>query len=98
MTRRRLRKEDGREDSDGRRSKVDEASTKGAEEVERTEPAVLLHSISQLVTMDGGGPGARRGRQMREIGLIEDAAVLIAGGRIVEVGKYARGAAQWMAA
>lgn len=55
-------------------------------EVIRIEPAVLLHRITQLVTMSAG-PGPRRGRQMREIGLIEDAAVLISGGQIAAVGK-----------
>lgn len=62
------------------------ASTKRAE-ASRVEPAVLLHRISQLVTMGGGaGAGARRGRAMREIGVVKDAAVLISGGRIVAVG------------
>jgi imidazolonepropionase len=58
---------------------------KSAEAV-RHEPPVLLHRISQLVTMRGE-PGARRGWQMREIGVIEDAAVLISGGQITAVGK-----------
>jgi imidazolonepropionase len=55
-----------------------------AEEI-RHEPGVLLHRISQLVTMSGA-PGPRRGRQMREIGVIEDAAVLICGGQVTAVG------------
>jgi imidazolonepropionase len=52
-------------------------------------PAVLLHRISQLVTLNAGpeNAGPRRGRQMREVGVIEDAAVLIGGGRIAAVGK-----------
>ncbi len=62
------------------------ARTKVAEDTGANEPAVLLHRISQLVTM-GGEPGQRRGRQMREIGLIEDAAVLISGGQIAAAGK-----------
>ncbi len=55
-------------------------------------PAVLLHRISQLVTLcaESGraeaGSGPRRGRQMREIGVLKDAAVLIVEGRIVAVG------------
>jgi imidazolonepropionase len=51
-------------------------------------PAVLLHRISQLVTLSAGpfNAGPRRGRQMREIGALKDAAVLIAEGRIVAVG------------
>src|SRR6266568_757023 len=60
------------------------ASTKKAEEP-RHNPAVLLHRISQLVTMSGE-PGQRRGRQMREIGVIEDAAVLVRDGKIAAVG------------
>ena len=60
------------------------AATKVKEEI-RHEPGVLLHRISQLVTM-AGEPGARRGRQMREIGVLENAAVLIRGGQIAAVG------------
>src|SRR6266567_6850738 len=60
------------------------ASTKKAEEP-RHNPAVLLHRISQLVTMSGE-PGQRRGRQMREIGVIKDAAVLVRDGKIAAVG------------
>jgi imidazolonepropionase len=75
------------------------AAKKAAEEVRR-EPGVLLHRITQLVTMSATGAapsakqsgehvsdaGPRRGRQMREIGVIKDGAVLIAGGQIVDVG------------
>ena len=50
------------------------------------EAAVLLHRISQLVTM-AGDSGPRRSKAMREIGVIEDGAVLICGGQIVAVGK-----------
>ena len=60
------------------------ASTKGEEEA-RHEPGVLLHRISQLVTM-AGEPGARRGRQMRSIGMMKDAAVLVCSGQIAAVG------------
>jgi imidazolonepropionase len=61
------------------------ARAKIAEQV-RHEPGVLLHRISQLVTMSGA-PKPRRGRQMREIGVIDDAAVLITGGQVTAVGK-----------
>jgi imidazolonepropionase len=66
------------------------AAKKAAEEVRR-EPGVLLHRITQLVTMRGGAiansdVGPRRGRQMREISVVKDGAVLIAGGQIVDVG------------
>lgn len=52
---------------------------------EPAQPAILLHRISQLVTM-AGGSSARRGPAMREIGLIRDGAVLISGGQIVAAG------------
>jgi imidazolonepropionase len=61
-------------------------TSKKSAEVVRQEPVVLLHRISQLVTMSGDG-AARRRHLMREIGVIDDAAVLISGGRIVCVGK-----------
>jgi imidazolonepropionase len=65
--------------------KAKSAVKKGEVEA-RLEPGVLLHRISQLITMSGE-QGARRGRQMREIGVIEDAAVLISGGKVTAVGK-----------
>ncbi len=50
---------------------------------------VLLINIGQLLTLrqpnEHGGP--RRGRELRELGLIEDAAVLCQGGKVVFVGK-----------
>ena len=60
------------------------ASTKRTEEAEH-RPGVLLHRISQLVTM-AGDAGPRRGRQMREVGAMKDAAVLVCGGKIAAVG------------
>ena len=47
-------------------------------------PLLLVHA-TQLVTMRGD-KGARRGEQMREIGVIEDGAVFVSGGKIVAVG------------
>ncbi len=54
---------------------------------------ILLRHISQLVTMcPGQGSaraktnGPRRGLQMREIGVLKDAAVLVVGERIAAVG------------
>ena len=48
---------------------------------------VLLHNISQLVTMHLPAYfGPRRGRALSDIGLIEDGALLISGGRVVSVG------------
>jgi imidazolonepropionase len=46
---------------------------------------LLLVNATQLVTMRGGR-GARRGEQMRAIGVIEDGAVLVSGGKVVAVG------------
>jgi imidazolonepropionase len=53
------------------------------------ETAILLLSIRQLLTLKSGSAiaGPRRGRDLRELGVIEDAAVLCMGGRIVSVGK-----------
>ena len=49
-------------------------------------PALLLTNIGQLLTMQGP-PGPRRGRELAEVGLMEDAAVLCHGGKIVSLGK-----------
>ena len=49
------------------------------------QPALLLTNIGQLVTLRGPA-GPRRGRALGELGILEDAAVLCAGGRIVSVG------------
>ena len=51
--------------------------------------ALLLINIGQLLTLrsPGGKPGPRRGPQLKELGIIEDAAVLCLGGKIVSVGK-----------
>lgn len=51
----------------------------------RTIPPLLLTNIGQLVTLRGPA-GPRRGRELSELALIEDAAVLCAGGRIVSAG------------
>lgn len=46
---------------------------------------LLLTNIRQLLTLRGAS-GPRRGRQLAELGILEDAAVLCAGGKIVAVG------------
>ena len=62
------------------------------QEPAKHEPIILLRRISQLVTMcPGQGSaeatnGPRRGLQMREIGVLKDAAVLVVGERIAAVG------------
>jgi imidazolonepropionase len=50
-----------------------------------TSPYLLLANIGQLVTLRGAS-AARRGSALREIGVVEDAAVLCAGGKIVAAG------------
>ena len=48
---------------------------------------ILLHNITQLVTMHLPAYfGPRRGKALSEIGLIEDGAVLISGGKVTSVG------------
>lgn len=47
----------------------------------------LLVNIGQLLTLRSSIPGPRRGRALSELGVIEDAAVLSLGGKIVSVGK-----------
>ena len=46
---------------------------------------LLILRAGQLVTM-AGPPRARRGREQAELGIIQDGAVAVRGGRIVEVG------------
>ena len=52
-------------------------------------PALLLVNIGQLLTLRSTveNPAPRRGHQLRELGIIEDAAVLSIGGKIVSVGR-----------
>ncbi len=49
--------------------------------------ALLLINIGQLLTLRSDKPGPRRGPELSEIGLLEDAAILCLGGKIVSVGK-----------
>ncbi|HEV3042211.1 MAG TPA: imidazolonepropionase [Candidatus Angelobacter sp.] len=50
-----------------------------------SSPYLLLANIGQLLTVQGG-PLPRRGSALEEIGLIENAAVLCGGGRIITAG------------
>jgi len=50
-----------------------------------TSPYLLLTNIGQLITLRGG-PLLRRGSALREVGLMDDAAVLCGGGKIIAVG------------
>jgi len=47
---------------------------------------LLLANIGQLVTLRLAANGARRGASLSELGIIQDAAVLCVGGKIVSVG------------
>jgi len=47
---------------------------------------LLLVNIAQLLTLRSGQSGPRRGSQLQELGLIENGAVLCAGGKIISVG------------
>jgi imidazolonepropionase len=51
----------------------------------QTSPYLLLANIGQLLTLRGAS-APRRGRAFNEIGLIEDAAVLCGGGKILAAG------------
>ncbi|MFZ0199018.1 MAG: imidazolonepropionase [Candidatus Sulfotelmatobacter sp.] len=49
--------------------------------------ALFLTNIGQLLTLQpSGNPGPRRGPELKELGLIENGAVLCLGGKIVSVG------------
>jgi imidazolonepropionase len=55
----------------------------------RNVRAILLVNIAQLLTLRSATRNrrARRGAELRELGILEDAAVLCLGGKIVSVGK-----------
>ncbi|MGA9528820.1 MAG: imidazolonepropionase [Terriglobales bacterium] len=48
-------------------------------------PALFLLNIGQLLTLRSAATGPRRGASLSDLGIIEDAAVLCLGGRIVSV-------------
>jgi len=48
---------------------------------------LLLIDIGQLLTLDLPAPGPRRGSQLKDLGILEDAAVLCMAGKVVSVGK-----------
>lgn len=54
----------------------------------KTGPSLLLANIGQLLTLrqPAGRLGPRRGKDLRELGILEDAAVLVVAGKIVSVG------------
>ena len=53
----------------------------------RDPQPLLLANIGQLLTLRSGQSGPRRGPELKELGILEDAAVLCLGGKIVSVGK-----------
>ncbi|MGC2791582.1 MAG: amidohydrolase family protein, partial [Candidatus Sulfotelmatobacter sp.] len=55
----------------------------------KTPAPMLLANISQLLTLHSasGRAGPRRGSDLKDLGIIEDGAVLCLGGKIVSVGK-----------
>ena len=52
----------------------------------RRTAALLLLNIRQLLTLRSAADGPRRGASLSELGIIQDAAVLCLGGKIVSVG------------
>ncbi|SPF35096.1 Imidazolonepropionase [Candidatus Sulfotelmatobacter kueseliae] len=50
-------------------------------------PTLLLTNIGQLLTLRSAADGARRGASLSDLGIIQDAAVLCLGGKIVSVGE-----------
>jgi imidazolonepropionase len=53
----------------------------------RKSPYLLLTNIGQLLTLRGDA-APRRGAALREVGMIEDAAVLCGGGKIIAAGRH----------
>ena len=52
----------------------------------RKQPALLLANIGQLLTLRSATPGPRRGASLSELSIIQDAAVLCIGGKVVSAG------------
>jgi imidazolonepropionase len=52
----------------------------------RNDHALLLFNIGQLITLRSAAGGPRRGASLSELGIMQDAAVLCLGGKIVSVG------------
>jgi imidazolonepropionase len=50
------------------------------------QPSLFLANIGQLLTLRSTVPGPRRGADLRDLNIVENAAVLCAGGKIVSVG------------
>ena len=63
--------------------------TSAAKPDPRINSSLFLTNIGQLLTLrsPSRAPSPRRGRELKELGIIKDAAVLCLGGKIVSVGK-----------
>ncbi|MFB3814582.1 MAG: imidazolonepropionase [Terriglobales bacterium] len=66
---------------------VEHPRRKGRRRARETGAPLLLTHIKQLVTLASEEAAPRRGPALSELGIIEDAAVLCAGGKIVSVGR-----------
>jgi imidazolonepropionase len=53
----------------------------------RQPKPLLLANVGQLLTLRSNLPGPRRGSELKELAILEDAAVLCLGGKIVSIGK-----------
>jgi len=55
---------------------------------QKIQPPLFLANIGQLLTLRSasGSPGPRRGSDLKELGIIEEGAVLCLGGKVVSVG------------
>ena len=60
---------------------------KAKRSVHRTQQPLLLVNIGQLLTLRHPKQGPRRGSDLTELGILEDAAVLCQAGKIVSIGK-----------
>jgi len=60
---------------------------KPAQHASRSAPPLLLVNVGQLLTLRSSGSGPRRGPELQELGILENAAVLCLAGKIVSVGK-----------
>src|SRR5438132_9215887 len=77
-----------RGDAEARKKSVrEEPSGSTARRHRRAEPALLLTTIGQLLTLSADTPGPRRGPALRELSIVEDAAVLCGAGQIISVGR-----------
>ena len=63
--------------------------TAGGVSPARPTDRLLIRGARQIVTLQGP-PRVRQGAELRDVGLLRDASILIEGGRIAEVGSARR--------